>query len=178
MNHNLFKRAGAFLLLALLLCAYLPPAFAAPDDEDDFAPVSDTADDSPADDEENEPDSSAVLEDPKIDATAALLVNPNTGMVLYEKNADEQRFPASTTKIMTALLVLENANLDDIVTAEKVDFENVSWDASNADIKEGEQVKVLDLLYCLMLPSANEAANMLARHVRGTRLHRHAFCQS
>lgn len=176
MNRNLLKRAGAFLLLALLLCAYLPPAFAAPDDEDEIAPVSDTSDSGEegdtapvsgsTDDGENEPD--AVLEDPKIDATAALLVNPNTGMVLYEKNADEKRYPASTTKIMTALLVLENAKLDDVVTAEKVDFENVSWDASNADIKEGEQVKVLDLLYCLMLPSANEAANMLARHVGGS----------
>ena len=112
--------------------------------------------------------SAAALEDPNIDATAAILVNPDTGMVLYEKNADEKKFPASTTKIMTALLVLENANLDDVVTAEEVDFENVAADASNADIKVGEQVKVLDLLYCLMLPSANEAANMLARHVGGS----------
>lgn len=111
--------------------------------------------------------SAFAIEDPAIDATAAILVNPDTGMVLYEKEADAKRFPASTTKIMTALLVLENANLDDEVTAEEVDFENVSWDSSNADIKVGETVKVIDLLYCLMLPSANEAANMLARHVGG-----------
>lgn len=109
-----------------------------------------------------------ILTDPNIDATAALLINPDTGMVLYEKNADEKRYPASTTKIMTALLVLENANLDDTVTAEAVDFKNVTWDASNADIKEGETVSVKDLLYALMLPSANEAANMLARHVGGS----------
>lgn len=110
----------------------------------------------------------AALDDPKIDATAAILVNPDTGMVLYEKSADEKRYPASTTKIMTALIVLENANMDDVVTAEEADFHDVTWDASNADIKVGEQVKVLDLLYALMLPSANEAANMLARHVGGT----------
>lgn len=110
----------------------------------------------------------SALEDPKIDATAALLVNGDTGMVLYEKNADEKRFPASTTKVMTALIVLENANLNDVVTAEEIDFKDVTADASNADIKVGEQVTVIDLLYCLMLPSANEAANMLARHVGGS----------
>lgn len=109
-----------------------------------------------------------ALEDPAINATAAILLNPDTGMVLYEKDADEKRFPASTTKIMTALLVLENAALTDVVTAEAVDFENVSWDSSNAGIQEGERVTVSDLLYCLMLPSANEAANMLARHVGGS----------
>lgn len=138
MRNNLLRRLGALVLAAVLICLSLPTAFA------------------------------FQLEDPKIDATAALLVNPDTDMVLYEKNADERRYPASTTKIMTALLTLENANLDDVVTAEEVDFEHVSWDSSNADIKVGEQVKVIDLLYCLMLPSANEAAYMLARHVGGS----------
>ncbi len=108
------------------------------------------------------------LEDPLIEATAALLVNPDTGMVLYEKNADEKRYPASTTKIMTAIVTLEHANMADTVTAEASDFEHVTKDSSNADIKEGETVTVSDLLYALMLPSANEAAYMLARHVGGT----------
>jgi len=109
-----------------------------------------------------------ALQDPKIDATSAILMNANTGMVLYENAADEQRFPASTTKIMTALLTLENAEIDDVVTALKIDFEHVTADSSNADIKVDEQVTVKDLLYALMLPSANEAAYMLARHVGGS----------
>ncbi len=75
-------------------------------------------------------------------------------MVLYEKNADEKRYPASTTKIMTALLTLENvSDLSAVVTAEASDFENVTADSSNAGIKLGEQVTVKDLLYALMLPS-------------------------
>ena len=90
-------------------------------------------------------------------------------MVLYSKNADQKRYPASTTKIMTALLTLENvSNLDETVTSEAVDFENVTADSSNAGILLGEQVTVRDLLYALMLPSANEAAYMLARHVGGS----------
>ena len=104
-----------------------------------------------------------------LDATAALLVSPESDMVLYEKNADEKRYPASTTKIMTALLTLENvSDLSVVVTAEASDFENVTSDSSNAGIKVGEQVTVKDLLYALMLPSANEAAYMLARHVGGS----------
>ena len=93
-------------------------------------------------------------------------------MVLYEKNADEKRYPASTTKIMTALLTLENVkDLNETVTAEQGDFAKVTADSSNADIKVGETVRVIDLLYALMLPSANEAAYMLARHVGGTSEH-------
>lgn len=106
---------------------------------------------------------------PATNAEAALLISPDTGMVLYEKNADERRYPASTTKIMTALLVLENVDdLSATVTAQASDFETLDADSSNAGIKEGETVSIEDLLYALMLPSANEAAYMLARHVGGS----------
>ena len=110
----------------------------------------------------------AALEQPSeeelsIGAPSAILIERETGTVLYEKNADEKRYPASTTKIMTALLTLENvSDLSVVVTAEASDFENVTSDSSNAGIKVGEQVTVKDLLYALMLPSANEAAYMLA----------------
>ena len=111
----------------------------------------------------------AASEAPAVTATAALLISPDSDMVLYEKNADERRYPASTTKIMTALLTLENVkDLNETVTAEQGDFTKVTADSSNADIKVGETVRVIDLLYALMLPSANEAAYMLARHVGGT----------
>lgn len=114
----------------------------------------------------------AASEAPAVTATAALLISPDSDMVLYEKNADEKRYPASTTKIMTALLTLENVkDLNETVTAEQGDFAKVTSDSSNADIKVGETVRVIDLLYALMLPSANEAAYMLARHVGGTSEH-------
>lgn len=111
----------------------------------------------------------AALTDPAPQAEAAFLADPESGFVLYEKNADEKRFPASTTKIMTALLVLENVDdLNKLVEVTEEDFEGVEADASKAGFKPGEQVPVIDLLYGLMLPSGNEAANTLARYVGGS----------
>lgn len=178
-NNSILCRMAAFLLCLVLLftAAPLPQSFAAPDDEDS---VSDTTDTDTSDEDETSDTTqnsaasnanviAAAANAPTITAEAALLVSPDSGMVLYEKNADERRYPASTTKIMTALIVLENVtDLSETVTAEASDFEHVTADSSNAGIKEGEVVTVEDLLYALMLPSANEAAYMLARHVGGT----------
>lgn len=188
-NNTILRRMTAFLLCLVLLfaAAPLPRSFAAPDDEDSVSDTSDTdlSDSSDSDTDDTDGGSSsdaaktttasnanviaAAADAPTVTAEAALLVSPDSGMVLYEKNADERRYPASTTKIMTALLVLENVtDLSETVTAEASDFEHVTADSSNAGIKEGEVVSVEDLLYALMLPSANEAAYMLARHVGGT----------
>lgn len=110
-----------------------------------------------------------AIEDPAIQATAALLADPESGMILYEKNARERRYPASTTKIMTALLTLEHcSDLEATVEVLEEDFEGVASDASKAGFKVGEVVRILDLLYGLMLPSGNEAANVLARVVAGS----------
>ena len=107
-----------------------------------------------------------AIEDPNIQATAAILVDPESGMILYEKNAREKRYPASTTKIMTALLVLENVkDLEQTVEVLEEDFENLEPGAPSSGFKAGEVVRIIDLLYDLMLPSGNEAANILARHV-------------
>ena len=145
-------------------------AYAVNDSEGDGASTSDSTDNTAVTTADNDSSVTALASNsPALDATAALLVSPDSGMVLYSKNADQKRYPASTTKIMTALLTLENvSNLDETVTSEAVDFENVTADSSNAGILLGEQVTVRDLLYALMLPSANEAAYMLARHVGGS----------
>ena len=176
MKNEILRRLSALALgLALLLnAAPLPQAFAIEDDTDasssDSADSTDTTDKTVVTTADNDPTvTAAAANAPALDATAALLVSPESDMVLYEKNADEKRYPASTTKIMTALLTLENvSDLSAVVTAEASDFENVTADSSNAGIKVGEQVTVKDLLYALMLPSANEAAYMLARHVGGS----------
>ena len=176
MKNEILRRLSALALgLALLLnAAPLPQAFAVEDDTDasssDSAGSTDTADKTTVTTADSDPTvTAAAANAPALDATAALLVSPESDMVLYEKNADEKRYPASTTKIMTALLTLENvSDLSVVVTAEASDFENVTSDSSNAGIKVGEQVTVKDLLYALMLPSANEAAYMLARHVGGS----------
>ena len=111
----------------------------------------------------------AALSDPAPQAEAVYLADPESGFVLYEKNADEKRFPASTTKIMTALLTLENVDdLNTLVEVTEEDFNGVESDSSKAGFKVGEQVPVIDLLYGLMLPSGNEAANTLARYVGGS----------
>lgn len=174
-NNMLWNRFTALALCVVLLFAAvpLPQAFAAPEDEDIVSDTSDTGEDTESTDTTSQTDNANVIAAasgaPTLNAEAALLISPDSGMVLYEKNADDRRYPASTTKIMTALLTLENVtDLNEIVTAQASDFENVTADSSNAGIKEGEQVPVIDLLYALMLPSANEAAYMLARHVGGT----------
>lgn len=181
MKHNMLLRrlpALALCLIFLFTAAPLPQSYAAPDDEDTISDTdtTDTDTDGTADGDSEDADAAsnanviaAAPDAPTLNAEAALLISPDTGMVLYEKNADERRYPASTTKIMTALIVLENVtDLSETVTAEASDFEHVTADSSNADIKEGEVVTIEDLLYALMLPSANEAAYMLARHVGGT----------
>ncbi|MBD9068460.1 MAG: hypothetical protein EGP70_02495, partial [Butyricicoccus sp.] len=128
-------------------------AYAVNDSEGDGASASDSTDNTAVTTADNDSSVTALASNsPALDATAALLVSPDSGMVLYSKNADQKRYPASTTKIMTALLTLENvSNLDETVTSEAVDFENVTADSSNAGILLGEQVTVRDLLYALML---------------------------
>lgn len=86
---------------------------------------------------------------------------------IYAKNVHMQLFPASTTKILTAYIVLKHGNLDDIVT---VTSENVALekDSSNCGLKAGDQISVKDLLYGLMLKSANDAANALADYISGS----------
>lgn len=108
-----------------------------------------------------------ALEDPDVQGTAAILADPETGVVLYEKNADERRYPASMTKVMTALVVLEHADLADTVTMDPADFEALPPDSSVAGFEAGETLTVEQLLYGLLLPSGNECAYALARHVGG-----------
>lgn len=109
-----------------------------------------------------------ALDDPSPQAEAAYLADRESGFVLYSKNADARRFPASTTKVMTALIVLEKVdNLAQTVEVLDEDFDDVAFDSSKAGFLPGEQVPVLDLLYGLLLPSGNEAANTLARYVGG-----------
>ena len=103
-----------------------------------------------------------------IDAPACILMDPKTGAVLYQKNADEMHYPASTTKVMTALLAIENCNMDDIVTFTKEAVTSIPSDSSTAGVNVGAQLTVEDCLYLLLLQSANEVANALAEHIAGS----------
>lgn len=104
-----------------------------------------------------------------VEADGAILIDADTGTILWGKNIHNQYFPASITKVMTALLVIENCQLDDTVTFSHDAVFNVESGSSNAGINEGDQLSVKDCLYALLLRSANESANALAEHVAGSR---------
>jgi D-alanyl-D-alanine carboxypeptidase (penicillin-binding protein 5/6) len=102
---------------------------------------------------------------PEVKSGAAILIDRTTGQVLYEKNADVQSYPASTTKIMTALLAIEHLPLEQIVT---MDTEVSGTPESKIYLLNGEEMSVQDLLFALMLPSANDAAVALAKTISGS----------
>ncbi|MHB0912331.1 MAG: D-alanyl-D-alanine carboxypeptidase family protein [Armatimonadota bacterium] len=102
---------------------------------------------------------------PKIGAKSAVLIDSITGTVLYEKNAHLRRPPASTTKMMTAILAIEHAGLEDKVTASKHASETMY---SSLHLKPGEHLTMRNLLYGMLLRSANDGAVCVAEHVGGT----------
>ena len=116
-----------------------------------------------------------AVDDPEITASAAMVVDAETGEVYYSKNADARVMPASTTKMVTALLVAEaidrgDISLSDTVTASDDCAYNLDSESTNAGptIVPGETMTVEGLLYCTMLVSANEACNILAEYVSGS----------
>lgn len=114
-----------------------------------------------------------LIDDMEVNATAAVLVEGDTGEVLYDRAAHEKRYPASITKVMTALLTVEaidegRLTPETVVTVSETAMEGLSSDGSTQNIKAGEQLTVQDLLYCALLASANEACNILAETVAGT----------
>ena len=118
------------------------------------------------------PTTAMALEDPAPACTAALVVDATYDEVLYEMNAHEKRYPASITKIMTALLTLEavergELNLNDMITAPPGIHNGLPADGSTQNIKSGEELSLLDLLYCALVASANESCNVLAYAVAG-----------
>ncbi len=95
----------------------------------------------------------------------AILIDMDTAEILYEKNPHSQFFPASTTKIMTAILAIENGNMEDIVT---IDQEVVDLtDGSHIALEPGEQLSLEHLLNALLIESANDAAFAIAKHISG-----------
>ncbi len=106
-------------------------------------------------------------EGPQIGAEAAILMDVNTGTILYSKNIHEHLYPASTTKILTCLLAVENAKLDDAVTFSYNAVHSVTEGGSNMGMDAGQSLTLEECLYGIMVGSANEAANAVAEHVGG-----------
>lgn len=103
--------------------------------------------------------------EPTITSESGVLIDFESGDVLFEKNAHKLMYPASTTKIMTAVLTLENANLNDKVI---IDKETPFTDGSRMYVKEDEVFTVEQLLHALMIESANDSAVALAKHISGS----------
>jgi serine-type D-Ala-D-Ala carboxypeptidase (penicillin-binding protein 5/6) len=101
----------------------------------------------------------------EVSAHSAIIMDATTGKVLWQKDADTQRYPASTTKIMTALLMLEHLDPSEIITA-PVDIEKVK--ESSMSLKPYEQVPALDMMYAVMLRSANDGSHAAAVHIAGS----------
>ena len=140
---------SVFLLCALIVTLFATPLSAAAETEAKTPPV------------------------PGISSKAALLVDANTGNVVYAKNEHEEMYPASLTKIMTALLVLEAVDNGQLSLTQQLTASHSAMttgldeDGSTAGILEGETMAVEQFLYCMLVVSANEACNVLAEAVAG-----------
>ncbi len=139
------KRWICGLLVVLFLLSAAPFCFATPQEEAVVEPV------------------------PETEAQNVLLMSTETGAVIFEKAADERIHPASTTKIMTLVVALENCkDLQAEVTASEHYDDDLVIGSSGITVKEGEVFTVEQLLYAVAIASANDAANVLAEHIGGS----------
>lgn len=107
-------------------------------------------------------------EGPGVYAEAAIVMEASTGLVLYEKNIHETYYPASITKILSALLLIENSSPGEVVTFSRDSVFNIERDSSHIGIDVGEQLTVQQCLYGILLESANEVTYASAEHVAGS----------
>ena len=108
--------------------------------------------------------STLATSDLPLDSNSAILVDMDTGYILYEKNSKEKKFPASTTKILSSIIIIENCSLTDKVTATYSTISQIPEGYSTAYIVPGEELSVKDLLTLFLVHSANEAGYILAEY--------------
>ena len=106
--------------------------------------------------------------EPELYCTSAILIDSSSGRVLYSKNENEIKYPASTTKILTAILAIENLDLNKTITASKSAVYSIPSGYSNAAIQVGEELTVYELLQVFLVHSANEAGYILAEDISGS----------
>ena len=104
----------------------------------------------------------------KIYSDAVILMENKTGKILYEKKSERKMYPASTTKIISAIIAIEKANLADKVKVSKTAVADMKSGYTTAYLTEGEIISIEDLIKVLLLHSANEASNVLAEHISGS----------
>lgn len=110
----------------------------------------------------------AATTEPDLTAKGVILLDTNSGRVLYSKNETEKMYPASTTKILTAILTLENCKLDDVVTIDYDVSSTIPYGYTIVELQIGEKFTIEQLLEMLLVHSANDVASLLAKHVGGS----------
>ena len=110
----------------------------------------------------------ATSDAPNIASEAAILIDSSSKKILYSKSSDVRMYPASTTKILTAILTLENCNLSDVVSVPYEAISSIPSGYTTAALQAGEQLTIEQLLQILLVHSANDAANVLAYHISGS----------
>ena len=107
-------------------------------------------------------------EPPEIDSCAAVVYETNTGRILYAKDAETQYYPASTTKILTALIAIERLELDEIIHFTDYSISCIADEARHFELQPGEEMPLYSCLQALLIPSCNEAASSIAEHIAGS----------
>lgn len=158
---NLFKR---FLLILFIILITLN-TFVLAEGTTDGSEAPDTTD---AIAETNSAEEGTASNIPSTYSPSTLLMDLDSGKILYSKNANTRMYPASTTKIMTAILTIENCQLTDTAVASHNAIYSVPSGYTHASIQEGEELTIEQLLNVLLIPSANEAASILAEHIAGS----------
>ena len=105
---------------------------------------------------------------PEIDSCAAVVYETNTGRILYAKDAETQYYPASTTKILTALIAIERLELDEIIHFTDYSISCIADEARHFELQPGEEMPLYSCLQALLIPSCNEAASSIAEHIAGS----------
>lgn len=170
---KLRKWTSIFLLICMLL-TFAVPAAATGEEADDQATeeTSEVSEESTDDGKRTEgftvKEYADALDIFRTIPKAAMLIELSTGTTLYGLDVYEQNYPASLTKIMTCYLALENGNLDDVLTVSETALQNLHESGSTAGLQLGEQMRLEDMLYCVMLQSANEACNVVAEYISGS----------
>lgn len=106
--------------------------------------------------------------DMTIYSESAILIEAKTGKILYEKNIHDRKYPASTTKILTAILAIENCDLNETQVASQSAISALKSGYTKANIQVGEEFTIDQLISVMMIQSANEAANIIAEHISGS----------
>lgn len=174
-----WARALSLLLsLCFILSGTGPGAYAAETDplpaeaagtDPSPAPETDTVPVPAAETDTQEADTAGWPAAPFIHAPAAILVEIGSGAVLYGKNIHERHFPASITKLLTALIAYERLGLEDTLSPSDETYDGLPWDSSMAGFEKDREYTVKDVLYGLMVSSGNDAANMLAEKTAGSK---------